>query len=67
MAKNDRGSNAKFEKGGYRPLNVGYTPKELKGYSSRSQVGKLPKAPQGGTGESSRPAAPAGSVKAGGQ
>jgi hypothetical protein len=43
-----------FERGGYRPLNEGYSPGGEKGYKPIAQGGSLPKAPAGGTGE--RPA-----------
>jgi hypothetical protein len=57
MAKNDKtGGNGKIEKGGYRPLNEGYSPKEQRGYIP-SQSGRLPKAPSGGTGQSPKPSA----------
>ncbi len=56
MAKNNPNNNGKLEKGGYRPLNEGYSPMEQRGYTPATQSGKLPKAPAGGTGES-RPAA----------
>lgn len=67
MAKNNQSNDDKFEKGGYRPLNEGYSPKEHRGYTPRDQGGNLPKAPQGGTGESSRPSTPPGSAKTSGQ
>jgi len=66
MTKNNKNSNAKPEKRGYRPLNVGYSAVEP-GYTQKGQAGILPKAPQGGTGETSRPSSPAGSAKATGQ
>lgn len=43
----------KFEKGGYRPLNEGYSPSEQRGYVPVGSNAGLPKAPPGGTGESS--------------
>ena len=58
MAKNDRtDGNGKIDKGGYRPLNEGYSPMEKKGYVPASQTGRLPKAPSGGTGQSPKPSA----------
>jgi hypothetical protein len=54
MGKND--GSSKFEKGGYRPLNEGYSPKEqTRGYAP-TQGNHLPKPPKGGTGESPKPA-----------
>jgi hypothetical protein len=61
MPKNDP-DKGKIEKG-YQPLNEGYTPKEQRGYAPNSLGGGLPKAPKGGTGESSKPASPTGSAK----
>lgn len=62
MPKDER-NNEKFQKG-YRPLNEGYTPKEQRGYTSNTLVGGLPRAPKGGTGESSKPSTPpTGSAK----
>ena len=61
MPRDDR-RNGKFEKG-YQPLNEGYTPKEQRGYAPNTLGGSLPKAPKGGTGESSKPASTAGSAK----
>ncbi len=58
MSKDNSGSNGKFEKSGYRPLNEGYTPNEQRGYVPKAQSGNLPKPPEGGTGESPTPAAP---------
>lgn len=40
-----------FEKGGYRPLNDGYSPAEQRGYVPNGSGGGLPKAPTGGTGQ----------------
>lgn len=57
MPKNDGSGNGKVEKGGYRPLNVGYSPEEQRGYSPKPQGTGLPKPPLGGTGERSKPAA----------
>ncbi len=54
MAKNQNGSD-KFDKRGYQPLNEGYSPKEQRGHSPKPHTTQLPKAPQGGTGESSKP------------
>ena len=53
MAKINRSNGDKSEKGGYRPLNEGYSPFEKKGYTPVSSGAKLPKAPAGGSGESS--------------
>lgn len=58
MAKDDKFDGGKFEKGGYRPLNEGYTPKEQRGYVPTSQGGGLPTPPIGGTGESPLPSTP---------
>lgn len=66
MRKNDRSDNGKIEKGGYRPLNKGYSPNEQRGYSPKAPCSNLPKPPQGGTGESSKPtssATPVGGKK----
>lgn len=51
MSKNNRSNDDKFEKGGYQPLNEGYTPREKRGYVPNDQGGNLPKAPVGGTGQ----------------
>jgi hypothetical protein len=56
MSKDKNSSNGKFEKSGYRPLNEGYTPNEQRGYVPTAQAASLPKAPEGGTGESPAPA-----------
>jgi hypothetical protein len=61
MPKDER-NNGKFERG-YRPLNVGYTPVDQRGYAPNAKDGGLPKAPRRGTGESTKPASPAGSGK----
>lgn len=55
MAANNsnNGQPAKVEKGGYRPLNEGYSPKEQRGVVPTGTGGNLPKAPTGGTGQSS--------------
>ena len=58
MPKNNQNSNGNFDKKGYRPLNEGYSPTEQRGYSPKVQSSNLPKAPQGGTGESPKPKAP---------
>lgn len=58
MPKNDNNGTGKFEKRGYRPLNVGYSAEEKRGYSPKAQGANLPKPPRGGTGESSNPANP---------
>ena len=42
----------RFEKGGYRPLQEGYTPDGQRGYVPIGSGDGLPKAPPGGTGES---------------
>lgn len=57
MAKNDQNNPGKVEKFGFRPLNVGYTAIEERGYVPTAQGGNLPSPPQGGTGESSTPPA----------
>lgn len=59
MAKNDRNNAGKFETVGYRPLNGGYTAIEQSGYVPTAQGGTLPRAPRGGTGESSASPTPA--------
>jgi hypothetical protein len=58
MPKNDSNGTGKSEKRGYRPLNVGYSAEEERGYSPKSQGTNLPKPPRGGTGESSKSANP---------
>jgi hypothetical protein len=65
MAKNHKTSgNGKIEKGGYRPLNEGYSPTEQRGYVPSPQAGRLPKAPLGGTGQSPHPSnTPKGQTK----
>ena len=62
MAKH-RNGDGRSGKSGYRPLNEGYSPKEQKGYSPKSSSTTLPKAPRGGSGESSRPASSSTSGK----
>ena len=52
MAK-ENPKDRRYEKAGYRPLNEGYTPKEQKGYSPKGGQTSLPKAPVGGTGQTS--------------
>lgn len=59
MAKH-RDSEQRSDKGGYQPLNQGYTPHENRGNGPRGKI--LPKAPAGGTGQSG-PAKPNGSPK----
>lgn len=51
MAKRNNGSDPKIEKGGYQPLNKGYTPMEHRGYSPQDTSAPPPKAPVGGTGQ----------------
>lgn len=58
MPKNNQSPNGKFDKRGYRPLNVGYSVDEERGYSPKPESGNLPKAPQGGTGESRKQKGP---------
>ena len=53
MSKNSPSNGDKSGKSGYRPLNEGYSPLEKRGYVPASSGAKLPKAPTGGTGESS--------------
>lgn len=62
VAEQGRGSgttagnhNRKVEAAGYRPLNVGYSPEEQRGYPPKSQGTSLPNPPRGGTGENSKP------------
>ena len=47
------GSNGKSgdEKGGFKPLNDGYTAVEKRGFAGASTNQELPKAPTGGTGQ----------------
>lgn len=45
-------SGSGIERGGYQPLQEGYTPGNQRGYVPVSGTGSLPKAPTGGTGES---------------
>lgn len=41
----------RFEKGGYRPTNMGYAADSTREYSAtNSSLQRLPKAPEGGTG-----------------
>ncbi len=63
MAKEIQNNDGRFKKGGYRPLNEGYSAKEERGYTPKAPSGNLPRPPQGGTGESSRPGSPATSQK----
>lgn len=50
MSRN-KNDDSKPERRGFRPLNVGYTPKEAGVDSPKTSTRNLPKAPQGGTGE----------------
>ena len=52
MAKDNNRSNGMFEKYGYCPMNVGYVPNELLDFVPAWPGSHLPKAPRGGTGES---------------
>lgn len=51
MSKEKRPPSGGVKKGGYQPLNEGYTPTEKRGYTSGGQSTGLPKAPVGGTGQ----------------
>ncbi|HSU15484.1 hypothetical protein [Longimicrobium sp.] len=51
MAKTD--DLGRTEKGGYRPLNEGYAPKDRRTHVPHGHRTTLPKAPAGGTGQTS--------------
>ena len=53
MTTDNNGDSSKAEKGGYRSLNVGYSPKEQRGYIPSDQGKSLPKAPASGSGAKS--------------
>ena len=53
MPKNKPADRENADKGGYRPLNDGYSPTGKKGYVPKAPSGGLPKAPAGGTGQTS--------------
>lgn len=55
MTDKSRPNGRQIEKGGYRPLNEGYTPQDKRGYVPKASGGSLPKAPIGGTGQTSVP------------
>jgi hypothetical protein len=67
MAKDDNGTNWNFEKGGYCPMNTGYTANKLRDFILAWPGSHLPKAPRGGTGESPAPAAQPVAEKPAGQ
>jgi hypothetical protein len=48
--KNGDGTGSK---GGYRPLNEGYSAIDKRGYAGKGSATQSPKAPQGGTGKTS--------------
>lgn len=49
--KNKNTASKVVKREGYRPLNEGYTPVEKRGYDGAKTTEKLPKAPPGGTGQ----------------
>ncbi len=55
IAKTGQGGGGVKKKGGYQPLNEGYTPITYRGYRPTSTQGStnLPRPPQGGSGQSS--------------
>lgn len=55
MPRNERQKPDKVDRGGYQPLNEGYSPTEKRGYIPHGQGGTLPKAPVGGTGQTPSP------------
>jgi hypothetical protein len=50
VAKNEDFGHG-IEKGGYQPLNEGYSPGDRRGYTPHAHGTGLPKAPVGGTGQ----------------
>ena len=52
MSDETKPLNEQLEKGGYRPLQEGYAPGR-RGYVPNASGNALPKAPQGGTGQTS--------------
>jgi hypothetical protein len=62
----DQNGFEKLEKGGYRPLNGGYSAMDQPGPVPTTARGtRLPKAPRGGTGESPAPPTPAAASQPG--
>ena len=46
----------RMEKGGYQPLNEGYTPLDRRGYTPNAQAStQIPPLPTGGTAQSPKP------------